>query len=279
MNNDVSLAKFLIFLSETMAGVFWKCQYNFSLVDIHVSYIDTITEITFLRIEMTAWILRLCEDHIPPLHPAIFLPAAHRSLLVADGEVLIEFPSGSQLHPSDTAWIGSDQIAITSGRKGARLYRWELVFAEPPGENASLQSAPLVRTDFKIASEVELSRAHDWLMRCDRVDFPLGAIAYTHVHQGPGIRCIDNGSIRVETEGQDHQYRVGDAWLEVGLSPVLATASATEETGFVRCLLLPMLSKNKSSIRYVLDEDATKEKHQRYKVFGEKFIDLAVSLR
>ena len=32
--------------------------------------------------------------------------------------------------------------------------------------------------------------AGDWLVRCDRVDFPPGGIAYTHTHPGPGLRVL-----------------------------------------------------------------------------------------
>ncbi len=220
---------------------------------------------------MTEWVLRLSVDTIPPHHPSIFLEAAHRTILVERGELAIEFPEGSQLIPAGTAWIGSDQIAITTTHEGARIYRWELV-ASSIDARFGFVSAPAAKSEAKLAQRVNLPDGLVWLMRCDRVDFPLGAVAFTHVHQGPGIRCVDRGSIRVDTDHDSHTYGLGDAWLEVGIEPVIATASSELETGFVRCLLLPALSKNRSSIRYVLPEDVTKEKHQRYKVFGERLL-------
>lgn len=50
-------------------------------------------------------------------------------------------------------------------------------------------------------------------MRCDRVDFPAGGEALTHVHQGPGIRCRLSGTIRIDAEGQSHSYGPGGAWF------------------------------------------------------------------
>ena len=117
------------------------------------------------------------------------------------------------------------------------------------------------------------SRTH--ILRCDRVSFPKGGIAYTHVHQGPGIRYCLEGRIRIETEGHSHSYGPGEAWFEIGHEPVLAPTSDEMETSFVRCFILPRSCKGRSSIRYVRPEDATKPKTQRYRVLGERFIELA----
>ena len=104
--------------------------------------------------------------------------------------------------------------------------------------------------------------------------FPKSGIAYTHVHQGPGIRYCLEGAIEIESEGAKHRYGPGEAWFEAGSSPVLAPTSAEAETSFVRCFLLPRGCKGRSSIRYVRAEDASKPKAQRYKVLGERFIAL-----
>ena len=114
-------------------------------------------------------------------------------------------------------------------------------------------------------------------MRCDTVGFPKGGIAYTHVHQGPGIRVCLDGEIRIETEGAPHRYGPGDAWFESGLMPVLAPTSEDAETSFVRCFVLPRGCKGRSSIRYVRPEDATKPKTQRYRILAERFIELPTS--
>ena len=50
----------------------------------------------------------------------------------------------------------------------------------------------------KLAADVTVDRGGQWVMRCDRVDFPPGAIAYRHVHPGPGIRRLLHGELRIE---------------------------------------------------------------------------------
>jgi quercetin dioxygenase-like cupin family protein len=111
-------------------------------------------------------------------------------------------------------------------------------------------------------------------MRCDRVDFPPGGIAYTHVHRGPGIRCLLAGNIRVEVNGKAHDIAPGGAWFEAGPDPVLAVASKTGPTAFVRVMILPRELQGKSSIRYVKPEDADKPKLQTYRMFVDEIIEL-----
>ena len=65
----------------------------------------------------------------------------------------------------------------------------------------------------------------DWLIRCDRVDFPPGGVAHLHTHPGPGLRVLLQGRIRIETEGASHEYGPFEWWYETGPDPVHATAS------------------------------------------------------
>jgi quercetin dioxygenase-like cupin family protein len=109
----------------------------------------------------------------------------------------------------------------------------------------------------------------DWIVRCDRVDFPPGSVAYLHTHPGPGIRVLLKGSIRIVTAGESHEYGPFDSWYESGPEPVLALASETDETAFVRVLLLPSEWLGRRTIRYVNAEDAHKPKTQQVSVFFE----------
>jgi hypothetical protein len=114
----------------------------------------------------------------------------------------------------------------------------------------------------------------DWLMRCDRVDFPPRGIAYRHTHPGPGIRCLLFGSIRIESGGKTDVYRPLEAWFESGPEPVLAFASEDEETAFVRVMLLPREWEGKRTIRYVDAADEDKPRLQRATVFFDEPIEL-----
>jgi quercetin dioxygenase-like cupin family protein len=141
-------------------------------------------------------------------------------------------------------------------RGPAHALSFELVPAPTPG---ALLSAP-----------VAMPSGAEALIRCDRVDFPPGGVAYLHTHHGPGIRVLLHGSIRIDTAGHSHSYGPLEAWFEPGPEPVFAAASETEPTAFVRCMVLPARLRGQSSIRYVRDEDAAKPKPQSYTVFVDE---------
>ncbi len=99
---------------------------------------------------------------------------------------------------------------------------------------------------------------------------PPGGIAYRHTHPGPGIRRILHGELTIDRDGSVQTYRAGDSWLEGSDDPVLATASATEHTGFVRVLLLPAEWAGKRTIRYLDPADAEKPRLQQATVLLEE---------
>ena len=104
-------------------------------------------------------------------------------------------------------------------------------------------------------------------MRADRVDFPPGGVAYTHTHQGPGVRVLLRGRFRVDTGGQTLVLDPGSAWFESGPDPVYAAVIGDEPASFVRVMILPARLLGQSSIQYVRDEDRARPKSQTYTVF------------
>jgi quercetin dioxygenase-like cupin family protein len=110
----------------------------------------------------------------------------------------------------------------------------------------------------------------DWLIRCDRVDFPPGSVAHLHTHPGPGLRVLLKGRIRIDTQGASHDYGPFEWWYETGPDPVHATASETEETAFVRVLVLPAEWAGKRTIHYVDPADEDKPKLQRARIYFEQ---------
>jgi len=218
-------------------------------------------------------VLRLLEDRAPANGDPIYLPAiAARALYVIEGDATVETATGAIHQAPGSAWIGDTALAILPGGQGARWLRWELV--APGSDDGVLRAAPQCASVVANAATIALDPGFGWLMRCDRVSFPKAGIAYTHIHQGPGIRYCLEGGIRIESEGQVHSYGPGEAWFENGSSPVLAPTSPDAETTFVRCFILPRSCKGRTSIRYVRPEDASKPKVQRYRVLGERFIEL-----
>ncbi len=109
----------------------------------------------------------------------------------------------------------------------------------------------------------------EWVLRCDRVDFPPGGVAYRHVHPGPGIRRLLHGELTIDRDGDARTYRTGESWYEEANDAVLATASATEATTFVRALLLPAEWAGKRTIRYLDAADEERPKLQQARILLE----------
>ena len=128
--------------------------------------------------------------------------------------------------------------------------------------------------DALLSVELALDRNTRWLLRCDRVDFPPGAIAYRHVHPGPGIRCLLFGAIEIETDGRKTVYGPLEPWFESGPEPVVAVASSEAATAFVRVMLLPREWRGKRTIRTVDPADAARPRLQQARVYFDVDVEL-----
>lgn len=174
---------------------------------------------------------------------------------------LYEHPDGVETKPGNRVLydVARNEAHAGAARAEGRALVWEL------GEGAG--------ADALLAAEVVLDPAIEWLMRCDRVDFPPGGVAYRHTHPGPGIRYLLFGSIRIETGGHAETYGPRGAWFESGPEPVYAIASESESSAFVRVMLLPREWEGRRTIRYVDPADEEKPKLQRATIFLETPIE------
>ena len=120
----------------------------------------------------------------------------------------------------------------------------------------------------KLSAELVTVPKGALLLRGDSVAFPPGGCAYLHRHQGPGIRCLLEGGIRIDTRGHSHSYGPGGAWYETGPDGVFAQA-ADRPTRFIRVMVLPLAYLGKSSVEYLNEEDKAKPKSQAYKIFAD----------
>jgi hypothetical protein len=202
--------------------------------------------------------LRLTEDFLTD-RGALTLPALARMLYVVRGAISV----GQRVLGQGEALFSEDALTVHAEVAGATLWRFELAPAQQAAielKGSSLRSTPMLAVPLEHLPEGDL------LWRGDSVAFPPNGCAYLHRHQGPGIRCLIEGALRIDTNGQSHTYKIGDPWFENGAAPVFAQAGE-RATRFVRVLILPRTLIGKSSIQYVNEEDKAKPKTQQYRVY------------
>ena len=157
-------------------------------------------------------------------------------------------------------------MRLKSGGRGATVWRWEFEAGNVEAA-ARVAGASLISRE-KLAARLETLPKGTLLLRGDSVAFPPGGCAYLHRHQGPGIRCLIEGGIRIDTSGHSTSYGPGGAWYESGPAPVFAQA-ADRPTRFIRVMLLPQAYLGKSSVEYLNEEDKAKPKTQTYKIYAD----------
>jgi quercetin dioxygenase-like cupin family protein len=190
---------------------------------------------------MAGLALRLMRDRLRP-NAGAALPAMNRVLYLLDGELTVD----GKTVPVNTAWHGAGACKVGAGPAGATVLRYELGRDDTPVGATAL-----------LAQALRLDPTAAYLMRCDRVDFDLGAEALPHRHKGGGIRCLVQGTMELRVEGEpDRVIKPGEAWFESGREPVYARASSEQPTSFIRCSILPREIRGQSSIMYVDPKDA-----------------------
>jgi hypothetical protein len=90
-----------------------------------------------------------------------------------------------------------------------------------------------------------------------------------HRHRGPGIRCLIEGGIRIDTGGRSTSFGPGAAWYESGPDAVFAQSAPDRPSRFIRVMILPRELSGKSSFQYVNEEDKTKPRVQLYEMLAD----------
>ena len=208
-------------------------------------------------------VLRLYEDVLSSAENVEFrLVSLPRFIFVVHGSASI----GGKPFTEGEAWQGEGATAVKPGKAGVTCWRWELARGD---QGSTVACAPGMITHEKLSAFLETAPKGELLMRGDSVAFPPGGCAYTHVHQGPGIRCLVEGGIRIDTHGRSTSYGPGSAWYESGPDPVFAQAAAGKPSRFIRVMILPRALIGKSSIQYVNEDDKAKPKTQSYKIYAD----------
>lgn len=206
-----------------------------------------------------AFDLSLWEASLPP-GGEVSLPGLVGAVFVLRGAV----SSGPE---AGEAGLWAAGAPVVAGTEGAEVLVWSVGRAGGGGTGAD----PVLGLRLSRALELPAGRR---VLRCDKVEFPPGGVAYTHTHRGPGIRRLVAGTFRVWVGAEVRDVPVGGSWFEAGPDPVYAEGSKTEATAFVRVMVLPEDMLGRSSITYVRQEDRDRPKDQRYTVFVDEPIDL-----
>ena len=201
-------------------------------------------------------VLTLHED-ILSNEAALTLPPAPRMVFVVHGSVTIADRSLSD----GEAWHGEGAVTLHAGKAGATCWRFDLASARAAVPAAGVSSRE------KLTAQLATLPPGDLLLRGDSVGFPPGGCAFLHRHWGPGIRCLIEGGIRIDTHGRSTSYGPGGAWYETGPDAVFAQAAADRPSRFIRVMVLPRELIGKSSFRFVNEEDKDKPRVQQYKIF------------
>jgi len=204
--------------------------------------------------------LRLYEDVLPNA-AELPLPALPRMIFVVHGSVTV---ADRTLHHDD-GWSSEGEVRLKAGAGGATIWRWELA-ASDEGTVAAAGTSVISRE--KLSARLDTLPQGALLLRGDSVAFPPGGCAYLHRHQGPGIRCLLEGGIRIDTHGHSTSYGPGSPWYESGPDPVFAQA-ADRPTRFIRVMILSMSYIGKSSVEYLREEDKDKPRTQKYKIYAD----------
>jgi hypothetical protein len=216
-------------------------------------------------------IMRLYEDVLPNHAPPVALPALPRMIFVVHGAATI----ADRTLGDGEAWHGEGAVTVTPGSSGVTCWRFELATADAADGSVA---AGVVTSRQKLAAPAQTLPAGDLLLRGDSVAFPPGGCAFLHRHQGPGIRCLLDGGIRIDTHGASTSYGPGGAWYETGPDPVFAQGARDRATRFIRMMILPRALLGKSSIEYLNPDDKDRPKSQSYKGFADAPIGFKTSL-
>lgn len=215
----------------------------------------------------TNYELRLIEDVLSD-GAVLGFPAdgINRAMYVVHGRIAV---AGRSLK-ADEGFHAHGAAEMTAGAEGATVWRWELAKADAVSPAVAIDGS----STRKMTSTLAWPIADAVLMRLDSVSFPPGGCALLHTHQGPGIRCLIDGTIRIDTHGRSTSYGPGSPWFEAGPEPVFAQAAMDRPSRFIRVMILPAHLKGKSSIAYVNAEDRDKPKSQSYKGYVDAPIEV-----
>lgn len=199
-----------------------------------------------------------------PVARRIRLPLGHHAIWIWNGSV----ERSAKIFTQDSAlYACGDEFPLSVPSDSADVLIFSLntqkskaVSAIVSGNSAESGSSDLQST---LLLEKSFSTTlSNGLLRLDSVSFPPGVQAFRHVHAGPGIRHLTQGSLTLRTDDHIRTMHVGDSWFEDDSMPVQATGSDDNTSSFVRALFLPEAYQGKPTIKLLNPEDEAKPRLQ-----------------
>ena len=215
--------------------------------------------------------LKLYQHELAPAASLTVNMDGVSAIYVLSGGLRVRCGSFTGVLGANSVFHSAKAAQFAAGNLATVVLRWQLTRAGMPEAPATGDGCI---STLLLNAPLQLDIAKDYLLRCDRVDFPPGGEALTHTHRGGGIRCLLFGGIEIHTNNTVHRYLPLEPWFEAGPDPVYAKASPAVASGFARVMILPRELLGKSSIAYVNAEDLDKPKNQKYQVF----IDTPIAL-
>lgn len=133
-----------------------------------------------------------------------------------------------------------DPLSVEAGDQGATLWRWGLA---PAGAASGVLAGDGIVSALRMARRIkmfELVPTSKWLFRLDRI-LNFEGTTGLHSHPGSGIRCMLQGTLRVESQKGENGYarQFGDVWYEEGAYPLVSTVDEGDKATFLRGMILP----------------------------------------
>ena len=164
------------------------------------------------------------------------LPPTHRMVLVRHGRVRVN----DKLLSVGEAVYANDATVIAGDAEWSMVWRWDI---EKTGSAPYTLSGDEIYSIQRLSREIttlDMPSGSQWLFRLDRIKMAAGRITDPHVHPGPGIRCLLEGTFSADQKSEAIPQRLpGDPWWEVGPDEVVARAAPTMRTRFMRGMILP----------------------------------------
>lgn len=213
------------------------------------------------------------QDFLAPNQSAeLDATVRHRQLVVMHGSIEL----GMQTVAADHGIHFGGHGMLVAGAEGAWVWRCEIVARDTADSVLRAEGVTSTAVLTRPIDTLDLRSGSRWLFRADTTTMPPGMVAHPHAHEGPGVRCLKFGQMRIESRETAATYLPGEAWYESGPGdPVVAHASATQPTVFVRMMLLPPEFFGRRSVRVVdpANGDRPRARSAR-RVYNDTLIEL-----